>query len=134
MKNKTQIIVLILLISIQLACGIIPHYKEKRQDTKSNSYEGYSFEKIWDAVIKSIMDMEYVLKNMDKDSGFINAAGEGDALSYPYRSFKPTLNVIIKNIDERVTVTCQVYTGISIDSEKVMNKFFSLFQKYLDKH
>ena len=128
---KIKIITLGLLISMLSACASIPHYTEEYLAEKSDSYKEHSFEEIWQATLVAIMDLEYTVSVIEKESGFIKAVEE-DRLGEGAKTLC-TLNFIITKNSEGVSISCRANTRITKEPRKEIEEFFALLEKNIRK-
>jgi len=73
--------------------------------------ENHTFEEVWNASIKAINDIDFVVDSMDKDAGFI-AAERG---RHVFEKASPRLSVMIKEVGGKVYVDCKVLKKEPID-------------------
>jgi hypothetical protein len=89
---------LILLVLVLVACV--------KQTIKQEAtfLENHTIEDVWNASIKAINDIEFVVDSMDKDAGFISA----ERGRHLFEKSPPRLSVMIKEIGGKVYVDCRV--------------------------
>jgi len=97
-------------------------------------YENNSFDDVWSASLKAIMDIGFSIKSTDREGGFIFAQGHKNDL---LDDEPPNLNLIILEKNGKMSIDCQVILpGTSVDllqkREKVMKKFLEALNKYLN--
>ena len=132
MRNKT--IYSMLLILILSNCAVLPHYEETSHDQKNVIYKNYSSEQIWNAVVETIMHMNYTVTKIDKQSGFLYGEGvEWGFAPVQGTSDIPKISVFINKENESISVTCQVYTIRTKKPEKEILEFFDLLSENLKK-
>ena len=95
--------------------------------------ENYTFEEVWNASIKAINDIEFIVDSMDKDAGFI-AAERGMRL---FEKSPPRLSVMIKEVGGKVYVDCKVlkkeqYIDIGGTAKKAVRKFMIALNQNLN--
>lgn len=74
-------------------------------ETESNFWRNRTFDEVWEASIMAVNDIEFTIDSMDRETGFIGAESGryilgGDA--------PPRLSIMIKELDNSVTVDCKV--------------------------
>ncbi len=89
---------LILLVLVLVACV--------KQTIKQEAtfLENHTIEDVWNASIKAINDIEFVVDSMDKDAGFISA----ERGRHLFEKSPPRLSLMIKEIGGKVYVDCRV--------------------------
>ena len=94
--------------------------------------ENRTFEEVWNASIKAINDIEFVVDSMDKDAGFI-AAERG---RHVFEKAPPRLAVMIKEVGGKVYVDCKVLKKEPIDiggtGRKTVRKFMIALNQNLN--
>jgi hypothetical protein len=73
--------------------------------------ENHTFEEVWNASIKAINDIKFIVDSMDKDAGFI-AAERG---RHVFEKAPPRLAVMIKEVGANVYVDCKVLKKELVD-------------------
>jgi hypothetical protein len=95
--------------------------------------ENRTFEEVWNASIKAINDIEFVVDSMDKDAGFI-AAERG---RHVFEKVPPRLAVMIKEIGGKVYVDCKVLKKEPIDiggtGKKTVRNFMIALNQNLNR-
>jgi len=115
-----------------MGCAKLPHYQEKVVDSLSEDFKDVSFDNIWISAVDSVMEMGYKISNMDKAGGFIYGEEPPGGFAWPQQSEAGgTLSVVIKNLDEKVTVKCQIQGGISDNLQKTLKRFFGILKNKL---
>ncbi len=96
--------------------------------------ENHTFEEVWNASIRAINDIKFVVDSMDKDAGFI-AADRGRHL---FEKAPPRLSIMIKEVGGKVYVDCKIlqkeqYIDIGGTGRKAVRMFMiALNQNLLD--
>lgn len=95
--------------------------------------ENRTFEEVWNASIKAINDIEFVVDSMDKDAGFI-AAERG---RHVFEKAPPRLAVMIKEVGGKVYVDCKVLKKEPIDiggiGKKTVRNFMIALNQNLNR-
>ncbi len=96
--------------------------------------ENHTFEEVWNASIKAINDIEFIVDSMDKDAGFI-AAERGRHL---FEKAPPRLSVMIKEVGGKVYVDCKVlkkeqYLDIGGTGRKAVRNFMIALNQNLNR-
>lgn len=68
--------------------------------------ENHTFEEVWNASLKAINDIEFIVDSMDKEAGFI-AAERGRHI---FEKAPPRLAVMVKEVGGDFYVDCKVLT------------------------
>lgn len=66
--------------------------------------ENHTFEEVWNASIKAVNDIRFIVDSMDKEAGFI-AAERG---RHVFEKAPPRLSVMIKEVGGKYYVDCKV--------------------------
>ncbi len=130
MKLKTLSLGFILLILID--CASLHQNDPIDIYQKTQSYKNFSFYDIWSAALRSIDEIDFIVRNATKEIGLIHA----EAKIYPDPSFLPPLmNVIIKEENSRIDVNFHIeLPGQRDDTGKrrsYANQFFKALKKNL---
>ena len=96
--------------------------------------ENHTFEEVWNASIKAINDIKFVVDSMDKDAGFI-AADRGRHL---FEKAPPRLSVMIKEVGGKVYVDCKVlqknqYIDLGGTGRKTVRNFMIALNQNLNR-
>ena len=68
--------------------------------------ENHTFEEVWNASIKAINDIEFIVDSMDKEAGFVGA----ERGRHVFEKDPPRLAVMVKEVGGNVYVDCKVLT------------------------
>ena len=95
--------------------------------------ENHTFEEVWDASIKAIDDIEFIVDSMDKDAGFIAA----ERARHLFEKASPRLSVMIKEVGGKVYVDCKVlkkdqYIDIGGTGKKAVRNFMIALNQNLN--
>lgn len=118
----------VLLVLVFISC--VKHTIKQEAEFLDN----YTFEQVWNASIKAINDIEFVVDSMDKDAGFI-AAERGRHL---FEKAPPRLSVMIKEVGGKVYVDCKVlkkeqFIDIGGTGRKAVRKFMIALNQNLNR-
>ena len=96
--------------------------------------ENHTFEEVWNASIKAINDIDFVVDSMDKDAGFI-AAERG---RHVFEKASPRLSVMIKEVGGKVYVDCKVlqkeqYIDLGGTGKKTVRRFMIALNQNLNR-
>ena len=72
--------------------------------TDATFLDNYTFDEVWNASIKAVDDIDFIIDGMDKDSGFI-AAESGRHI---FQKASPRLAIKIKEVGSRIFIDCKV--------------------------
>jgi len=126
---KLKFTILSFVILSVISCASLQTQKQE-----SAYFDAFDFELVWDAAANAVRDMGFVIKNMEKGSGFIYAEGGRNILT---QNEPPQLNVSVIEENGRIRVDCQsVQPGQLLDygaSQKNARKFFEALNKNLNK-
>ena len=123
---------LLILIYFTLSCASIPHYKETYTDSRSEVYQNYTLDEIWNIALKTLIEINYIIKNTDKNGGTIFAEKEQAHPGIVSVTEPNSLTIIIQKEKNNVALTCQCRVlNISDNPEKEINEFFKLLNKKL---
>lgn len=98
MKTKIFSIIPLSLILISCSANI-------SQDT--TFYEKYSIEELWKTSLETIQGMKFVVKNIEKESGYIFAEFESGTLFTRTSEPNPQLIVYISKSNGKTKIMCQ---------------------------
>ncbi len=95
--------------------------------------ENHTFEEVWNASIKAINDIEFIVDSVDKDAGFI-AAERGRHL---FEKAPPRLSIMIKEVGGKIHVDCKVlkkeqYLDIGGTGRKAVRNFMIALNQNLN--
>jgi len=95
--------------------------------------ENYTFEEVWDASIKAINNIEFIVDSVDKDAGFIAA----ERVRHLFEKASPRLSIMIKEVGGKVYVDCKVlkkdqYIDIGGTGKKAVRKFMIALNQNLN--
>ena len=117
----------ILLVLVLVACV--------KQTIKQEAtfLESHTFEEVWNASVKAINDIEFIVDSMDKDAGFI-AAERGRHI---FEKVRPRLSVMIKEVGGKVYVDCKVlkkdqFVDLGGTGTKTVRKFMIALNQNLN--
>jgi len=96
--------------------------------------ENHTFEEVWNASIKAVNDIEFIVDSMDKDAGFI-AAERG---RHVFEKAPPRLAVMIKEVGGKVYVDCKVlqkeqYIDLGGTGKKTVRRFMIALNQNLNR-
>lgn len=126
--------VALILISIYfaLSCASIPHYKEVYSDSRSELFQSYTLDEIWNVALKTLVEINYIIKNTDKTGGTIFAEKEQAHPGIASVTESNSLTIIIQKEKNNVALTCQCRVlNISDNPEKEISEFFESLNKKL---
>ncbi|UCE41417.1 MAG: hypothetical protein JSV17_00030 [Candidatus Aminicenantes bacterium] len=130
MKHKTLGIGFVLLVLI--GCATVHRDDPIDIYQKTQSYKNYSFGDVWSAAIKSVNEMEFVIKKATKNVGLIHAEVKRNPNPH---YLPPLMNVVIKDVDGRIEVNFHIeLPGQKDDAGKrrtYSNRFFKTLRKNL---
>jgi hypothetical protein len=99
---------------------------------KMQSYRNVSFDDVWSAALKSIDEIEFMVRNATKEIGLIQAVAK---MNPDPRYLPPRMNVIIRKENSRIDVNFHIeLPGQRDDSGKrrsTANQFFKALKKNL---
>lgn len=104
----------------------------QKAESKFNvSYTDFSFDEVWSAAMKAVDDIEFTIRKMIKESGFIYAEGRRNPspLYLP-----PHMNVIIREENGRINVNCHVVLPGQITDFEASKRYVRWFFKDLNKN
>ena len=118
----------ILLVLVLVAC-VKPTIKQE-----ATFLENYTFDEVWNASIKAINDIEFIVDSMDKEAGFI-AAERG---KHFFERARPRLSVMIKEAGGKVYVDCKVlkkdqHPDLGGTGRKTVRKFMIALNQNLNR-
>lgn len=129
MKKATLLLILIYFI---LSCASIPHYKEAYTGSRSEEYQNYSLDEVWNTAIKSLVEINYIIKNTDKNGGTILAEKGQAHPGIVSVAESNLLTIIIQKEKNNIVLTCQSRVlNISDSPEKEISEFFKTLNKKL---
>jgi len=127
---RTKIFILGVICFLILSCATTMHVKRQ----KKFSYNEYSFDTVWSAAMKAVMDIGYSIKSSDKNGGIIFAQNEA---VYITEEAPLNLNILLKEENGKIDVDCQlVIPGAAFDAvglNKEMEKFTMALNRHLKK-
>lgn len=96
--------------------------------------ENHTFEEVWNASIKAVNDIKFIVDSVDKETGFI-AAERG---RHVFEKAPPRLSVMIKEVGGKVYVDCKVlqkeqYVDIGKIGEKTVRNFMIALNQNLNR-
>jgi hypothetical protein len=95
--------------------------------------ENHTFEEVWNASIKAVNDIEFVVDSMDKSAGFIGAERGRHILE----KVPPRLSIMIKEVGGKVYIDCKVlkkeqYIDLGGTGRKAIRKFMIALNQNLN--
>ena len=95
--------------------------------------ENRTFEEVWNASVKAINDIEFIVDSMDKEAGFI-AAERGRHL---LERSPPKLSIMIQEVGGKVYVDCkaqkkELFIDIGGTAKKAVRKFMIALNQNLN--
>jgi hypothetical protein len=117
----------ILLVLVFISCVKQPIKQE------ATFLENYTFEEVWNASIKAIDDIEFIVDSVDKNAGFI-AAERG---RHFFEKSPPRLSVMIKEVGGKVYVDCKAlkkeqYIDLGGTAKKAVRNFMIALNQNLN--
>ena len=96
--------------------------------------ENHTFEEVWNASIKAVNDIKFIVDSVDKEAGFI-AAERG---RHVFEKAPPRLSVMIKEVGGQVYVDCKVlqkeqYVDIGGVGKKTVRNFMIALNQNLNR-
>jgi hypothetical protein len=123
---------LCLLMLFFLGCATAHEEKTAKPDLQeTKSFEGFTPEEIWEAILQSLAEMEFTVRKEIKDSGFIfaQAASNPDSFYLP-----PHLNIYIRQEANRYSVTCHAVVPGQHDDYEASARYVARFFEILAGH
>ena len=91
----------VVLLPILMLAGCM----HQRINVRSLSFEGLSYHQIWNAALRAVHDIDFVIYAVDERAGFIGAEGGRQI----YQDVPPRLSIFITEDYGRVYVDCKVH-------------------------
>jgi hypothetical protein len=96
--------------------------------------ENHTFEEVWNASIKAINDIEFIVDSMDKEAGFVGA----ERGRHVFEKAPPRLAVMVKEVGGNVYVDCKVltkeqYIDLGGIGRKTVRKFMIALNQNLNR-
>jgi hypothetical protein len=96
--------------------------------------ENHTFEEVWNASIKAVNDIDFIVDSVDKEAGFI-AAERG---RHVLEKAPPRLSVMIKEVGGKVYVDCKVlqkeqYVDLGGIGKKTVRNFMIALNQNLNR-
>jgi len=98
---------------------------------KTQSYRNFSFDDVWSAALRSVDDIEFVVRKATKKIGFIQAVAK---MNPDPRFLPPLMNVIIKEDNRRIDVNFNIELPGQRDDTGQRRAFANQFFKSLKKN
>lgn len=130
MNRKSFLLGLILLASI--GCVTLQQTEPIDIYQKTQSYKKYSFGHVWSAALKSVDDVNFVVRNTTKKVGLIQAVAK---INPEPRYLLPRMNVVIREENGRIDVNFHIELPGQRDDtgkrRKIADRFFKALRKNL---
>ena len=127
---RTRVFIVGIISLLLLSCATSMQVKKQ----KNFSYNEYSFETVWSAAIRAVMDIGYSIKSSDKNGGIIFAQGQAVFIA---DEAPLNLSILIKEENGKTNIDCQVVIpGAAFDAigiNKEMEKFMVALNRNLKK-
>jgi hypothetical protein len=96
--------------------------------------ENHNFEEVWNASIKAVNDIRFIVDSVDKEAGFISA----ERGRHVFEKAPPRLSVMIKEVGGKVYVDCKVlqkeqYVDIGGIGKKAVRNFMIALNQNLNR-
>lgn len=128
---KSNIFILGWVCLFLMGCATMRKENDHPVFEKSELYERLTFDEIYNAAIQSLDDIEFVLRNEIKPSGFLHAQARNNP---DPRYLPPHMNIMVREEKGGIRMRCHVVVPSRSHTFGSEQSYANRFFKALDKH